>query len=206
MSKMKALVIGRFQPVHLGHVGLLQDADALGLEKILLGIGIEGKCRTERNPFTYEEIRAMWLPELAKLSTPAEIYRIPDTNDPLNYAYHVERITGCSESDTIIVSGNPSTLDSFTRYGRSYRTFSPSGEDNPHDGLIHGTLIREWLWSGGPWRAFVPESAAKVIDGISRADGLVLSRKPAMRPRCSFIETLKLAYSFVTGGAYAKAA
>ncbi|MBI2129710.1 adenylyltransferase/cytidyltransferase family protein [Candidatus Woesearchaeota archaeon] len=166
---MKALVIGRFQPVHKGHIALIEDVDALKLEKIILGIGEEGKNRTPKNPFYFDEIRAMWLPNLEKLITPVEMYKIPDINNNEDYANYVEKITGCNEEDTIIVSGNAHTLGCFTNYGKNYRAYMPQRSDNG-DGRLCGTKIRERVKAGGPWQTYVPESTMAVIEKINGAD------------------------------------
>lgn len=53
-----AVVIGRFQPIHVGHVGLIKSA----LEKaqhVIVAIGSANAPRTPRNPFTYEERKAL---------------------------------------------------------------------------------------------------------------------------------------------------
>ena len=161
---MKALVIGRFQPVHLGHVALLEGIDSMGLEKILLGIGVEGKGRTERNPFHYQEIKEMLEPVVAKLETPVEMYPIPDIHDSANYAVHVETITGCSENDTIVVSGNEYTLDCFTNYGKNYQTGSIEKRVPVETGYICATKVRECIRTGGPWRDYVPKTTEKFIE------------------------------------------
>lgn len=165
---MKPLVIGRFQPVHLGHVEVLKDLRSRGLDDIVLGIGTAGKERTSRNPFTYDEIRKMWLPVMDELEVAYNIYEIPDINDPPNYAKHVETITGCKEEDTLIVSRNSYTLDCFTNYGKSYQTLSvdpklplPSGK-----GYLCATLIREWIQNEGPWQQYVPASTKQVIEEV----------------------------------------
>lgn len=51
------VVIGRFQPLHLGHIALIEDA-AKRAKHVLVGIGSAGEARTFKNPFTYEERKA----------------------------------------------------------------------------------------------------------------------------------------------------
>ncbi len=163
---MNALIIGRFQPVHNGHVELLRKVDSMGLEKILLGIGIEGKGRTPRNPFSYDEISQIWLSEIEKLKTKVELYAIPDINDNTRYASHVERITGCSEEDTVVVSGNGYTVDCFTNHGKNYRTHSVGKSVPLGNGYLCATQIREWMLYDGPWRQYVPKSTKDVMEKI----------------------------------------
>ena len=166
---MKALVIGRFQPVHKGHIKLVKEAEEFGLEKLVIGIGVEGNGRTERNPFQYDEVKQMWLPELEKLETPAEIYRIPDIGDSAGYAAHVEAITGCNEEDTVLVSNNPHTIRCFTDFGKNYRVLQTGRAVWAGDGYICATRIREMLREGGNWQEYVPESATRVVEKVDGA-------------------------------------
>lgn len=53
-----AVVIGRFQPVHKGHLELFRYASTLA-EDVLICIGSANAPRTPRNPWTYEERREM---------------------------------------------------------------------------------------------------------------------------------------------------
>lgn len=175
---MKAIIIGRFQPVHLGHIGMVQELDTLkeqlGIERIILGIGTAGRGRTQRNPFSYDEVKEMWIPELEKLSIPYDVYEIPDINNKQIYAKHVEDITGCDEKDTILISGNPYTTDCFTQYGRMYEVYEQSPNYPVGDKYLCATMVREMIRDGVDWQEFVPESARKVID---RIDGVRIVRE-----------------------------
>ncbi|SDM70121.1 bifunctional NMN adenylyltransferase/nudix hydrolase [Oryzisolibacter propanilivorax] len=53
-----ALLIGRFQPVHAGHVALLRHALAQA-RRVLVVAGSAYQARTPKNPFTWEERAAM---------------------------------------------------------------------------------------------------------------------------------------------------
>lgn len=50
--------IGRFQPFHLGHLKVVQQAKKLAKNVIIL-VGGQGKARSDRNPFTFEQRKAM---------------------------------------------------------------------------------------------------------------------------------------------------
>ncbi|WP_372396442.1 bifunctional nicotinamide-nucleotide adenylyltransferase/Nudix hydroxylase [Azospirillum sp. HJ39] len=49
--------IGRFRPLHLGHLAVMRQALALGRHLILL-VGSSRQARSHRNPFRFEEVRA----------------------------------------------------------------------------------------------------------------------------------------------------
>ena len=51
---MNGLVIGRFQPFHIGHEFLVRKA-LDECDKVIVGIGSAEKCYTPENPFTCGE-------------------------------------------------------------------------------------------------------------------------------------------------------
>lgn len=53
-----AIVIGRFQPLHIGHEYLIEQAHSLA-EHVTILIGSAGEPRTPKNPWTYDERRLM---------------------------------------------------------------------------------------------------------------------------------------------------
>ena len=52
------LLVGRFQPFHVGHLKMIRKALCLA-ETVLVFIGSSQESRTERNPFSYEERKEM---------------------------------------------------------------------------------------------------------------------------------------------------
>ena len=171
---MKALFIGRFQPLHFGHTKVIEDIDRLSLECIIIGVGVNGKNRTFENPFYYSEIKEMLLPVIKSTSTPVEIYKIPDINNNKEYAYHVEKITGCNEEDTIIVSGNQRTVNCFTKYGRNYLILKPKRKLLDEGKYISATKIRNDMLQGEKWKEYVTNSTRMVIEKI---DGIKIIKE-----------------------------
>lgn len=53
-----AILIGRFQPVHSGHLALLREARARARRAIVI-VGSAHQARTPKNPFTWQEREAM---------------------------------------------------------------------------------------------------------------------------------------------------
>ena len=59
MKRFKTgLVLGRFQPLHRGHVHMIEEALEL-CDKVLVFIGSSQESRKPSNPFTYEEREAL---------------------------------------------------------------------------------------------------------------------------------------------------
>ncbi|MCB9359266.1 hypothetical protein H6503_05005 [Candidatus Woesearchaeota archaeon] len=173
-QKTEAAIIGRYQPVHNGHVGVFEEVDDMGLDRIILAIGLEGKGRTERNPYTFEEIHQMWLPIVRKAKTKVEIFAIPDINDQPNYAEHVEDITGCNQARTIIVSGNQYTLDCFTNFGKHYHVFRPEGKSpmitEAGSSFLNATEVRYRIKNDLKWQHLVPDSTREQIERLNRTN------------------------------------
>lgn len=68
-----AVFIGRFQPVHNGHVEVLRNAAKLA-HRVVVIVGSADRPRTYKNPFFYEERRAM-------LQNAIKEHRLADTYD-----------------------------------------------------------------------------------------------------------------------------
>jgi cytidyltransferase-like protein len=84
------IVLGRFQPLHNGHITILEHALAKGATTIAIGSAQLG--HEDNNPWTGEERKQMlqdWLGERE-----AEIVLIDDINDPPNWVGHAKKIHG----------------------------------------------------------------------------------------------------------------
>lgn len=76
-----AVVIGRFQPVHNGHVAMLQAALQTAAELIVV-VGSVCQARSFKNPFSFEERQQLLLAALPhKLQQRVRIIPVQDYND-----------------------------------------------------------------------------------------------------------------------------
>lgn len=92
---MRALVIGRFQPLHKGHVALITRA-LEDCQSVVVGIGSAAAKSSLRNPFTAAERRQMigaCFPNEVAAGRLA-IVDVPDIHNPPKWAAHVLSITG----------------------------------------------------------------------------------------------------------------
>ena len=160
---MRALVIGRYQPPHKGHVRVLSDI-AAKFDDVVVGIGSGQASHTHKNPFTAGE-RVWMLSKVMKQSGKGVFFFVPiiDVNRNAIWVRHVESM--CPPID-VVFSNNPLVR----------RLFSEAGFDVRHSPLyeretLSGTEIRRRIVAGEDWESLVPPEVAdtiKRIDGVER--------------------------------------
>jgi len=151
---MRGLIIGRFQPFHLGHLRLIEFA-AREVDSLIIGTGSSQESHTRQNPFTAEERRMM---VENSITGKFEIFDIPDVNDDRTWVSHVEKIVP--------------KFDSVYTYGELERQlFKEAGypvRATPFfdRGNYSGTEIRRRILAGEEWKDLVPEGTLKVMNEI----------------------------------------
>lgn len=112
MEKPTTLFIGRFQPLHKGHLAVMKRI-AKQSKLLKIGIGSSQYSNTTDNPLSANERKAMIQEVLeAEHIENAQIFFIPDINDDHKWVAHVQKIVG---SFDIIHSGNPWVIDLFKK-------------------------------------------------------------------------------------------
>ena len=95
-KKDVALFLGRFQPLHHGHIYMLNKI-LKSYKKIKIGVGSSQLSKTKSNPFTYEERVNFITSALNKRGIPSQrfnIYPIPDIFNASKWVNHVISIVG----------------------------------------------------------------------------------------------------------------
>ena len=89
---MDGLLIGRFQPFHLGHL----DAILFGLsrtENLFIGIGSSNKSNEKKNPFSSEERREMIVSSIEpSMIDRIKIFDIPDIDDHEKWTFEIDQV------------------------------------------------------------------------------------------------------------------
>lgn len=135
-NKKSALLIGRFQPLHLGHISVLKDA-LQKFDSVLICIGSSNKFRTLENPFTVGERHAMFKHTLDELGVSPSSYRvipIPDFGDDKKWLQHL--LKTCPNFETVI-SGNQKVREIFQQ-DRTKKVLKPQKKYR-----ISSTEVRE---------------------------------------------------------------
>ena len=162
MSGNDALIIGRFQPFHNGHMEVLrkifQECD-----HVTVGIGSAQLSHMEDNPFTAGE-RYLMIAEALRAEGYTNFYIVP-VEDLNRYALWVAQVTSMCPPFDIVYSNNPGTRRLFSEAGYEVRT-SPLYNRND----FSGTEVRRCMREGRDWKHLVPPSVADVIDNIGGVD------------------------------------
>lgn len=154
----RSLVIGRFQPFHMGHLEMICkcSAESSGL---VIGIGSAQYSHEPDNPFTAGE-RYLMIDESLKHAGISD-YCIVPIEDLNRYSVWVSHVVSMVPPFRYVYSNNPLTRRLFGEAGFELRD-SPLYSRN----VYSGTEVRERMRNGGDWRSLVPEPAARVLAGI----------------------------------------
>ncbi len=152
---MRALLIGRFQPLHLGHMEVIRRA--IGDYELVIGIGSAQKSHTIDNPFTAGERYEMIYRTLKKEGIGAHIIPIADVDYNSVWASHV--ISLCPPFDAVL-SNNPLTIELFSPLKKVLGTEMFSRTE------YSGKEIRSRMIEGEDWRSLVPREVSGYIDEI----------------------------------------
>lgn len=161
---MDGLLIGRFQPFHLGHLAAVKFA-LTQVDNLAIGIGSSNRVNEKRNPFSAEERREMIVSSLDESDLQkCKIYFVPDVNDHAKWTYHVDQIIPKYE----IVFSN----DDFTHELYKKRDIKVVSVPLKQREILSGTDIRLKIASGQRWEDLVPSGTAKVLLKINAKDRL----------------------------------
>lgn len=101
----RCIVLGRFQPFHLGHAGLVLAAmEVAGGDEVVVAIGSAQAGWEANNPWTSDERQAMVEAWAAATGNAVTVVCIEDINDPPNWVEHATKTHG---EGTLVTSDGP---------------------------------------------------------------------------------------------------
>jgi nicotinamide-nucleotide adenylyltransferase len=178
-----SLVVGRFQPLHKGHMDVISKCAAES-EHITIGIGSAQCSHTAENPFTAGERYMMINKSLREAGI--DNYSIVPIEDLNRYPIWVAHVVSLVPPFRRVYSNNPLTRRLFEEAGFDVRASPLYNRD-----IFSGTEIRKRICNDEEWRSLVPKPVAKVIediDGVNRikqissgSDGFPLRSRIAPR-------------------------
>jgi len=161
---MDGLLIGRFQPFHLGHL----DAVLFGLsrvENLFICIGSSNKSNERKNPFSAKERREMVTLSIEpSITDRIKIFDIPDIGDHEKWTFEIDKIV--PKYDVIF------TNDEFTKTLFEKRKISVISVVLKDREKFSGTNIRNLIIEDKNWRDLVPQGTRNVLDSINAKERL----------------------------------
>ncbi len=158
----RALVVGRFQPFHFGHLHAIRYA-MKHAEEIVIGLGSSQIAFTLRNPLTVDERYEMIVRALRAEGLPLGKFYfspIPDTESPEEDWGRIvlDRVPRVD----VAFSNDRETQEDLSRVGIEVRPIPFYRRD-----LFQATHIREMAAKGDRlWRQLVPRPVAQFLDEV----------------------------------------
>ena len=161
---MNGLLIGRFQPFHLGHLSAIQFALSK-VDKLWIGLGSSNKPIEKDNPFTATERKKMILSSIdSSMKEKISIYFIPDVDNHIRW---IEKIDTIVPSFDIVFSN-----DDLTKHLYAKRSTKISSIPFSNREILSGTRIRDLIVSDQKWDDLVPNGTKNFLIGIGAKDRL----------------------------------
>jgi len=161
---MNGLLIGRFQPFHLGHLEALQFALSK-VDKLWVGLGSSNKPVQKNNPFSAEERKQMILSSIDNtMKEKISIYFIPDLD---NHVKWIEKIDTIVPKFDIIFSN-----DELTKHLYSKRSVQVIAIPFLNRNVLSGTHIRDLIISDQKWDNLVPQGTRNFLKNTSAKEHL----------------------------------
>ena len=160
----RVVMVGRFQPFHNGHILVIRHL-LKSFRSVILGIGSAQYSHTPDNPFTAGE-RVEMAVEALRAEKIEDFYAVPieDINEHGRWVAHVESLV---PRFSAAASNNPLVGRLFEE--RGYRVVSTPLYDRRK---FCGTIIRERMLRGRPWKTLVPAPVAKIIEAVGGPERL----------------------------------
>ena len=161
---MNGLLIGRFQPFHLGHLEALQFALSK-VDKLWVGLGSSNKPVQKNNPFSAEERKQMILSSIDNtMKEKISIYFIPDLD---NHVKWIEKIDTIVPKFDIVFSN-----DELTKHLYSKRSVQIIAIPFLNRNVLSGTNIRDLIISDQKWDNLVPQGTKNFLKNTSAKEHL----------------------------------
>jgi nicotinamide-nucleotide adenylyltransferase len=155
---MNGLLIGRFQPFHLGHLEALQFALSI-VDKLWVGLGSSNKSIEKNNPFSAEERKEMILSSIDdSMKNKITIYFIPDVD---NHVKWIEKIDTIVPKFDIVFSNDPLTDHLYSK-----RTVQVISIPFLKRDQLSGTRIRNLIKSDQKWDDLIPNRTKILLENL----------------------------------------
>lgn len=155
---MNGLLIGRFQPFHLGHLEALRFALSK-VEKLWVGIGSSNKPNEKNNPFSADERKEMILSSVDKsILSKIKIYNIPDLD---NHKKWIDNIESLVPEFDIVFTNDELTQSLYSKRGKKVIQVPFKNREE-----LSGTNIRNKIIGDQDWETLVPDGTKIILEKI----------------------------------------
>lgn len=152
----RGLFLGRFQPLHRGHLAVAQRL-ARQHDELVVAIGSAQVSHTASNPFTAgERLEMVYAAFRDEGPRNTIVIPLPDVGRNSVWVAHVRSYV---PAFGVLYTNNPLMTRLFQEAGQKVAP-SPFHDRERYE----GTRIRRLMAEGGDWRALVPPAVARVID------------------------------------------
>ena len=161
MNEKRGLLIGRIQPLHIGHIKVIQET-LKELDEVIIGIGSAEKSHTDSNPFTGGERILMLSKALREYEIDASKYYIIPLEDISCNSLWVGHVKMLTPPFCKVFSGNSLVKELFEE--NNIPVIQPPLFNRTE---YSGTEVRKRILNNEDWQSLVPKSVVKVIEEIN---------------------------------------
>lgn len=161
MKKLRGILIGRMQPVHNGHIQVIESI-LDEVDEIIIGIGSAQLSHSLKDPFTAGERVVMMNQALADIGVDSSRYYIIPMQDINFNALWVSHVKMLTPPFSVVYSGNPLVKQLFAEEG--YEVKQPPLYDRLN---LSGTEVRNRIIEDKNWQELVPDATVKLINEIN---------------------------------------
>ena len=152
---MNGLLVGRFQPFHLGHLEALQFA-LTKVDKLWVGLGSSNQPIQKNNPFSADQRKKMILSSIPDyMKKKISIYFIPDLDNHIKW---IEKINDIVPNFDVIFSNDELTKHLYLKRNVKVISIPFLKRD-----CLSGTNIRDLITTDRKWDDLVPKGTKKFL-------------------------------------------
>lgn len=162
----RALIFGRFQPFHFGHLEVIKWA-LNDFDELVLLVGMADESHTLLNPFTAGE--RIWMIREALKGEGVELGRIITATVPTMSVYvgHAFYIINLVPEVNAIITRNPVIAQVFKDAGLDVVIPPEFARDK-----YRGSYIRKLMLEDEEWERLVPKAVADIVNKINGTERL----------------------------------
>lgn len=161
---MRGLFVGRFQPLHDGHISIMESA-LDQVDELVVVIGSAERSFSSKDPFTAGERLQMIIDASREKGWENRLLPVP-VRDVNRFSIWVDHVISYIPPIDVVFTNNTLTRTLFEEKGFDVRS-TPLVDR----GVLSGVVIRQKMIDGEDWKTLVPEAVAEDIeriDGVSR--------------------------------------